>query len=170
MRALGHRVPRARSKVSDLPLGSCGAAWAKGIKLGVQSSSDHVSTHISYAGLFVDALNRQAIIAALKARHSYAATDNIFIETRMADHFMGDSFKATTPSPLMVHVSGTAPLAHIVVIKNKIIVYSLSDEQQEVRFTYLDNDAKSGESYYYVRVEQKDGQLCWSSPIWVQYP
>jgi hypothetical protein len=145
------------------------SAWAKGLKLGVQSSSDHVSTHISYAGLFVEALNRQAIIAALKARHSYAATDNIFIETRMADHFMGDSFKATTRLPLMVHVSGTAPFTQIVVIKNNIVVYSLSDERQEVRFNYLDNDARSGENYYYVRVEQKDGQLCWSSPIWVEY-
>jgi hypothetical protein len=28
-------------------------------------------------------------------------------------------------------------------------------------------DAQPGENYYYVRVIQKDGQMAWSSPIWV---
>jgi hypothetical protein len=32
----------------------------------------------------------------------------------------------------------------------------------------VDNSAGSGESYYYVRVEQADGQLAWSSPIWTR--
>jgi hypothetical protein len=27
----------------------------------------------------------------------------------------------------------------------------------------------AGEDWYYVRVEQKNGELAWSSPIWVRY-
>jgi hypothetical protein len=27
--------------------------------------------------------------------------------------------------------------------------------------------AAAGEHYYYVRVEQEDGNVAWSSPIWV---
>jgi hypothetical protein len=55
------------------------------------------------------------------------------------------------------------------VIKSNRIVYTAPGTGAEMRFTYTDADAQSGgEAYYYVRVEQKDGQLCWSSPIWVE--
>jgi hypothetical protein len=37
-----------------------------------------------------------------------------------------------------------------------------------MRFTYTDQDPAPGESYFYVRVEQENAQLAWSSPIWVE--
>jgi hypothetical protein len=70
---------------------------------------------------------------------------------------------------LVVHVIGTAPLKTIDVIKNNKYVHQLSPNQKEVRFEYLDNEAASAESYYYIRAEQTDGQLAWSSPIWIQH-
>ena len=63
-------------------------AWAKGFKLGVQSSSDHVSTHISYAALYVDKLDRDALLQAIRARRTFAATDNVIVDFRVGDHFM----------------------------------------------------------------------------------
>ena len=39
----------------------------------------------------------------------------------------------------------------------------------DLALTYLDNSAPKGKHYYYVRVEQTDGQLAWSSPFWVNY-
>jgi len=38
-----------------------------------------------------------------------------------------------------------------------------------VKFTYLDDEVERGESYYYVRVTQLNGQMAWSSPIWVRF-
>jgi hypothetical protein len=38
-----------------------------------------------------------------------------------------------------------------------------------MNFAYTDADTKSGEAYYYVRVQQQNGQIAWSSPIWVKY-
>ena len=32
-----------------------------------------------------------------------------------------------------------------------------------------DREKSAGTSYYYLRIEQKDGQLAWSSPIWVTW-
>ncbi len=144
-------------------------AWAKGIKLGVQASSDHVSTHISYAGFYVDRIDRDAIIAAMKARRSYAATDNIFVDLRMGDRFMGESFSTSERPPLSVHVSGTGPIARIEVIKSNRIVYTVPGTGADMRFTWRDQDVHPGEAYYYVRIEQANSQLCWSSPIWVDY-
>jgi len=39
----------------------------------------------------------------------------------------------------------------------------------EVKFAYADQEITPGESYYYVRAEQQDGQLAWISPIWINY-
>jgi hypothetical protein len=39
-----------------------------------------------------------------------------------------------------------------------------------VKLSFTDADAPSGQtSYYYVRVEQADGNLAWSSPMWITY-
>lgn len=53
---------------------------------------------------------------------------------------------------------------------NNKVVYSIRGQGPEVKFVWTDNDPLAGRNYFYVRVEQKDGQLCWSSPIWVEYP
>ena len=144
-------------------------AWAKGIKLGVQSSSDHVSTHISYAALWVDKLDREGSLRALKARRTFAATDNLIVDFRMGEHFMGESITAHTGIPLKAFVRGTGPIASITLVKNNLVIYTKPGEGPEMNFTYTDADAKPGDAYYYVRVEQKNGQLGWSSPIWVRY-
>jgi len=48
-------------------------------------------------------------------------------------------------------------------------VYSVNPGQRVAAFSFRDADAIPGESYYYVRVQQEDGQMAWASPIWVEY-
>jgi hypothetical protein len=55
------------------------------------------------------------------------------------------------------------------VIHNNKVVYSVAGKGPETKFVWTDN-APERTNYYYVRIEQKDGQLCWSFPIWVEYP
>ena len=52
-------------------------------------------------------------------------------------------------------------------IKNNTFAYTAHPEGATADFEFRDQDAKPGESYYYIRVEQHAGQLAWSSPIWV---
>ncbi|MBI1896723.1 MAG: hypothetical protein HYZ57_12795 [Acidobacteria bacterium] len=149
--------------------GSVWSAWAKGIKLGVQSSSDHVSTHTSYAAVFIDRIERHAIFQGLKARRSFAATDNLIVDFRMGGHFMGEIFGARPPVPLKAYIRGTGALARVSLIKNNRIIYTAPGAGPEMNFTYTATDTEPGESYYYIRIEQQDGQLGWSSPVWVRY-
>ena len=145
-------------------------AWAKGIKLGVQSSSDHVSTHMSYAAVYLDRLDRKAIIEGLRARRSYAATDNLIIEMRVNGRFMGEIFETREQPVLEASILGTGPIERVEVVKNNRIVYTAAGSGAELKFTYTDAAAEAGESYYYVRVIQKNGQVGWGSPIWVRRP
>ena len=74
------------------PEGMVSNAWAKGYKLGIIASSDHGSTHISYAMVYTDDPTRQGILDAIRKRHTYGAMDNIILDVRMGEHFMGDEF------------------------------------------------------------------------------
>jgi hypothetical protein len=159
---------RTQSHEAQQPAGFVWNAWAKGYKLGVQSSSDHISTHTSYACVLAEQFTRPGILDAIRKRHSYAATDNIILDFRIGSALMGDITEAASPPKLSVRIIGTAPIAQIDVIKNNKYVHQLKPQKNVVSFEYLDNAIETGESYYYVRAEQTDGQLAWSSPIWVQ--
>jgi hypothetical protein len=164
-------APRAPSGESArrFRAGFVSSAWAKGIKMGVQSSSDHVSTHVSYAAFYVDRLDRHAILEAARARRAFAATDNLIVDLRMGEHFMGESFRAAARQPIEAQVAGTGPIAGVALIKNNRLIYTAKGEGATMNFRYTDEDVQPGESFYYIRVEQQDGQLGWSSPIWVEY-
>src|SRR5260370_17908606 len=56
------------------PEGFVNNAWAKGYKLGITSSSDHGSTHISYTLLYTPNANRQAVQHAIRHRHTPTPT------------------------------------------------------------------------------------------------
>ena len=149
------------------PQGFVWNAWAKGFKLGVQASSDHSSTHVSYAVLLAEDTTREAILNAIRARHAYAATDNIILDVRSGDHIQGDIFTAEGRPKIEVRVEGTAPVDKIEIVKNNKFVFSDHPKKASVRLTYEDSSAAPGESYYYVRVQQADGQMAWSSPMWI---
>ena len=154
------------------PAGFVHEGWAKGIKIGVQASSDHVGTHDSYACVLVPAersLTRQDLIDAMKQRHTYAATDNIILDMRVEDRLMGEAFVTTVQPLVNAKVIGTVPIERVVLIKNNEAIYSITPGTKEVDFEYRDDAAEAGESYYYIRAEQSDGSLAWGSPIWVTY-
>ena len=163
-----------QSHQGNRPAGYVWNAWAKGYKLGVQSSSDHVSTHTSYACVLAEDFTRQGIMDALRKRHTYAATDNIVMDFRIGNTsagtaIMGDIAESATPPKLFVRIIGSAPIKRLDVIKNNRYIHQLSPNQSDFQFEYLDSSVEKGESYYYIRVEQADGQLAWSSPIWIRY-
>ena len=161
-------APRS-GKGGGRPEGFVWRAWEKGLKLGLQSSSDHVSTHVSHGVIYVEELTREAILEGIRARRAYAATDNIYVEFRLNGHFMGEAFKTDTQPRIEAKIIGTGPIRKVELIKNNTYIHTQRGAGTELSFTYVDNDASAGESYYYIRVEQEDGELAWASPIWVTY-
>jgi len=102
---------------------------------------------------------------------SLLATDNLVVMFGAGDRMMGDEFKAAAPPEMQIKVLGTAPIALIEVIKDNAVVYShrptATDKLADL--TWKDSAAPTGTSFYYIRVQQTDGQLAWSSPMWISY-
>jgi len=160
----GHQVDQIKSA------GFVANAWDKGYRLGVIASSDHVSTHIAYAMVWAPDRTRQAVLEAMRRRHTYGATDNIMLEFRIGEHFMGDELEAESVPPIRVRAVGTGPVAAVEIIRNNRSVYRGGGGGEEVEITYHDISPEPGTSFYYVRVVQLDGNVAWSSPIWVKRP
>ncbi|MBL8179863.1 MAG: hypothetical protein JNK48_34605 [Bryobacterales bacterium] len=154
------------------PAGYVWNAWAKGYKLGVQSASDHLSTHISYACTLAEDFSREGLMEAMKRRHSYGATDNIILDYRMkankAEYIQGDIVDVKGPFELTVKIIGTQPVRQIDLIRGKEFLMTKNPMQREVEFSFRDTAPVKGESFYYVRVIQADEQMAWSSPIWIK--
>jgi hypothetical protein len=178
----GHRhnyehfgAPRSATRETQIggyePAGYVWNAFEKGYRFGFESSSDHVSTHMSYGVILVEEPSRQAIIDGFKKRRSYAATDNILLVVRSGDHLMGEAFETARRPTLTIRAHGTADIARLHVIKNNKYVYSTEPGTKEVKeLRYTDMEASAGStSYYYVRIEQADGNLAWASPLWITY-
>ena len=175
-------APRAESANNHLlvhgayePAGFYWNALAKGYKLGVQASSDHISTHSSYAMIYTPTTNRTDIVESMRKRHAYAATDNIILDFEAVDtdgsaHLMGDIFTASRGLKLRVKVDGTDLVTRVDVIRNNAIVYSAPDQgTKSLNFEYVDREPQPGTNWYYIRVTQIDRNLAWSSPVWVTY-
>jgi hypothetical protein len=150
------------------PLGMIWNALAMQYKVGFQASSDHISTHISYAIAVAEDATREGLLDAFRRRHCYGATDNIVLDVRSGDHLMGDEFEADGPVRLRVLAHGTRPIARVDIIKDFAYVYSTEPRTQRVEFEWRDDATRpAGLSWYYVRVLQDDGALAWASPIWI---
>jgi len=167
-------APRANSEKDSIggwrPKGYVSIALDMGYRLGFESSSDHISTHISYSSLYVKDLTRESVLEALKKRHSYASTDNILADVQSGSHMMGDEFSTSERPTLKVKLQGTSRFAKISIIRDGQFVYSTSPNTQNVEFSWRDNQPNKGKtSYYYVRGEQDNGELVWVSPMWITY-
>jgi hypothetical protein len=165
------RSPTAETQIGGYrPAGFIWNALEKGYRLGFECSSDHISTHMSYAVLLTDDLSRQGVIDAFRKRHSYGATDNIILIVRSGEHVMGDEFDTSGRPTLDIVVHGTAPIAKLHVIRDNKYVYTTEPKERNVKLRYTDMAAAAGKtSYYYVRIEQTDGNLAWASPLWITY-
>jgi hypothetical protein len=156
------------------PAGFYWNALAKGLKLGMQSSSDHIATHTSYTMIYAPSTDRRDIVESMRKRHAYGATDNIVLDYRARDRqghewMMGDAFAAPAPPTLHVKVLGTSAIEAVEIVKDGKFVYKTEPNGNTAEFDFTDNAPGNGESWYYVRVMQKDRNMAWSSPIWVDY-
>ena len=168
------RAPQASDSIGGWePKGFVNLALLKGYRLAFQSSSDHRSTHISYALVYAKDASREAIFEGMKNRRVYAATENIIADFRCrdskgVDHMLGEEFSTASAPELRIKLVGTAPFKKVFVIKDDEYVNVTSPGNEVVEFTWTDPKPKKGQaSYYYVRGEQADGELVWVSPMWI---
>ncbi len=130
---------------------------------------------------------REAIFLALQARHCYATTGaRMVLEFAIAGIGMGEEL-STQVKPGLVYnrhitgyVVGTSPLAEISFIRCGQSIHTIKAKPGEWFIEFAFDDSESLPSialtpdgdrppfvYYYLRAVQEDGEIAWSSPIWI---
>jgi len=168
-------------------------ALKKGYKFGAMASSDyhqaflgqdiklqehpgnlncrHFQYRTGYTAVITKELSRKAILDALCSRHCYATTgERIYLNFQINGQPMGSDLKITSPEKvnILIEVAGTNKFEKIEILKNNHIFYSCNPKEKMIKFLQCtDEKLNEGTSYYYVRVRQVDGEMAWSSPIWV---
>lgn len=139
-----------------------------GQKLGVWANSDHISTHTSYGGVYVKDFTREGIIEGLNARRTIAATDKIFVEFSCNDQILGSEIALSGKPEFKFKVDGTAAIKRVTLVRNEKNHQQWEPGSKTFEQTFTDEAPIAGENRYYLRVEQADGNMAWSSPVWVQ--
>lgn len=149
------------------PEGHVWRAWQRRLDIGIICSSDHGSTHYSYAGIWATDRTREAVYEGIRARRSFGANDNIILTLRCGDHFMGESWKQDTAPILEMEVQGTAPITQIDLIRDFKFAYTVKPGDRNFKAQWMDNDFTTGTHLYYIRAQQADESIAWGSPVWI---
>jgi hypothetical protein len=109
----------------------------------------------------------------MRKRHTYAATRNILLDYRMRvdgkTYLQGDDLTTSSIPEIRAHIVAAGPLRKIVVVRDNQYIYSKEPSGKTFDLTFREPALTAGKHYYYVRLEQQDRNMAWSSPIWVDY-
>ncbi len=177
-----------------LPMGVGGTVregLARGLRFGFVGATD---TNIARPGsftaqekrqrlpgltaVFAPALERRAIYDAIRQRRCYATLGGRpILRFGINGAFMGESLRlpqADTVKHIVCDVAGSAELARVEVIKNGAPFFQFvttdtgaHNRTHDYREEFPDTTPSQPGDYYYLRVQQHDGALAWSSPIWI---
>jgi len=123
------------------------------------------------AAVWAPELTREAIWQALYNRRCYGTTGaRMVVEFSVDGEPMGSIIRNTpfaSAHRIEVKVCGTARLTAIEVLRGRELVYVHSSYGAACQFEFMDEPQPGDANYYYVRVLQEDGEMAWSSPVWV---
>ena len=143
----------------------------RGMRWGFMASGDHAGRQLT--AVFSPRLERDALFDNLKARRVYATNgERMFLDVRINSHFMGEEFVLNENNrKIVLKATGTTPLIQVDLFRNGRSVRQWNPQRLNFEQSWIDPEPLlRRESYYYVRVIQKDGGQAWSSPIWIINP
>lgn len=142
----------------------------KGYRFGFTSGGEHEGVGIT--AVYAEELTRESIFEALKKRQVYGTTsEKIILDFRIDGHMMGSEIKKVNNENDFVcdiFVRGTDTIEYIELVQSDktTTLYTSDNNDNEIRLSVNQKIDKDSD-WYYIRVKQKDLNMAWSSPIWI---
>jgi hypothetical protein len=135
---------------------------------------------IYLTGVLADSLTKPKILAAIRAHRTYAfetnpINDRIYLDAFTADgHWMGETFNDTdnrVTLRLSAHASAAtnSRFRQAQLYRNGFLLAWKNLNAPNFDWPAVDSNA-TGSRYYFAKLVQEDGDLLWTSPIWVNSP
>jgi len=163
-------------------------ALGRGLKLGFVAGSDyhqafagsriqlgqfpaninacHFQYRCGYTAAWANRLDRETIYETMFGRRTYATSGGrMIIRFKVNGEQMGGTSRGRRRK-IEAFAAGEGVLEKIEVVKNNEVIHVEELDALWAGFE-LEDGAEREEDFYYLRVKQRDGELGWSSPIWV---
>ncbi len=142
---------------------------------GRPGATDWLRTQQAYPGglvaVWAPELTREAVWEALWNRRCYGTTGaRIYLEFSVDGEPMGSIIQGSAFSGthvIEVRVMGDNPILAAEVLRGRQTAYVCSGYGPSLHFAYRDTPPPGSANYYYVRITQTDGEMAWSSPVWI---
>ena len=147
--------------------------WARGGKsFGTGVTQDYQN---GLQAIVATDLTRAGLYEAMWQRHTYGTTGpRIIIDFRVNGFPMGSEITAVNGCPPLINylVKGTAAVRDIEIWKfSKSMgwkVFSFGGKGLKDAESQFSDEIFNADSLYFMKVVQEDGNLAWSSPVWVK--
>ena len=157
-------------------------ALARGYKLGIFGSGDNHDGHpgngsvgapvTGLLGVYSTGLTREEVWEAFQRRQVYGTSGpKIILNFRVADAPMGSEVtweRSRGAIPIAIRAVACDKIDRVEIIRNGKIVFSVKGDGVFAQHLLEDDAPPGGESWYYAKIIQQDGQMAWSSPVWVE--
>jgi hypothetical protein len=144
------------------------AGYAKGYHLGLIGSSDHLSTSHSYACVWSADSSKEGIFRSMQVRRTFGATDKISLVFKTGNHWMGEIVEASETTEFQFEITGTGKLKEVKFYVGEQAVKTFTPDEVSFKGSFKPAQSDKNEEYYAITVEQEDGNMAWSSPIWIR--
>lgn len=122
--------------------------------------------------VFANQVSAQGVLEALRRRRCYATSGaKIGLWFEIDGRPMGEELTIGASVQFRVVVTGTKPIDSLVMVTNggEEIRLDISGKNTNIKGN-LPPPPGGGWCYYFVRMVQTDGEVAWSSPIWMDSP
>lgn len=119
-------------------------------------------------GVWAPRLTREAVFEALWNRRVFATTNvRMLLDFRVCGHPMGSAARHSGPRPIRIRAASEVAVSTVEIVKNGEDHMRLAPNCCDVTCEEMDPEADS-DAWYYARVTRSDGEMAWSSPIWIE--
>jgi len=119
-------------------------------------------------GVWAPELTRAAVFDALRRRRVFATTNvRMLLRFAINGNPMGSEIRARGSRNLLVTAASEVDIVRAEVIRNGDVLASTRPDGGSVSWR-LEDRGSGPVDWYYVRLTRRDGQMAWSSPIWVE--
>ena len=148
-------------------------ALAKGLIFGFSGGGEHEG--VAVTAVYSEDLSRESIFNAILQRRCYATSGaKIVLDVKVNENPMGSIIDKTENIKVDINVIGTALISKITIVKNNMDIFTYNpNNQSHADFLWCDDSDKINPNWnaphdaYYIRVEQVDKHMAWSSPVYV---
>ncbi|HQR07830.1 MAG TPA: hypothetical protein PLN21_13465 [Gemmatales bacterium] len=109
------------------------------------------------------------LLDALRERHFYVATDDIYLTVRCEKHLPGDVFQTSFRPTISITAQGTAKLKSIEVWLDNKLIKSEEPPGKAALMEYKYEKSDRQWHSYTVRVTQENGAVAIVQPFWIRY-